>query len=205
MCVIDWGIFAAWLGALATVGILIAAIYGFRQWKSQFLKTRDHDLARRIVKAASDSHLVFDELRTPHALFSDGDEPVAPPTPDDVPGEFKHRELYARYKARSGHLAEVRKERTAALFEAMALWDDTDYATRLGELVSELAPLENAILVEATNYVAGMAPGASDMPSIDLDVLFSPLDTDEPDETNANYQVIKDEILRHLRPKIRMD
>ena len=67
MCAIDWGFIAAWVVALATVGLLLAAIYGFGIWRSQYEKTRDHDLARRILSAISDSHVVFDELRTPHA------------------------------------------------------------------------------------------------------------------------------------------
>ena len=82
MCSIDWGFVAAWVGALATAGLLIAAIYGFNVWKSQFIKTRDHDLALRILHAISNSHIVFDELRTPHALFSDSDVQVEPPEAD---------------------------------------------------------------------------------------------------------------------------
>ncbi|MCZ6678399.1 MAG: hypothetical protein O7E52_14260 [Candidatus Poribacteria bacterium] len=150
------------------------------------------------MRATTDSHLVFDELRTPHALFTD-DEPVDP----DMPGNVEHRELFVRYKARSRHLAEVRQERTAVLFEAMALWDDTDYAARLGELLNQFAPLEQAVLDEATSYVGSMIPSIGDSPTIDRNVLFAPLDTSVLDEPNAKYQAIKDEILQHLRPKIR--
>ena len=63
MCAVNWGFVAAWVGALATVGILVAGIYGFGEWRSQFLKTRDHDLARRILNAISDSHLVTRSIR----------------------------------------------------------------------------------------------------------------------------------------------
>ena len=204
MCAVNWGFVAAWVGALATVGILVAGIYGFGEWRSQFLKTRDHDLARRILNAISDSHLVFDELRTPHSLFSDGDEPVAPETLNDLPGQFVHRQMYARYKARAKHLVTSRQERTAALFEAMALWDDEDYTARLGRLINELAPLEYAVLHEATSHVENLAPGAEDV-RVDRAVLFSPIDVAEPDQTNTDYQAIKDNILQHLRPKIRME
>ena len=204
ICAIDWGFIAAWVGALATVGLLLAAIYGFGMWRSQFEKTRDHDLARRILKTISDSHIVFDELRTPHALLSDGDEPVAPPTPDDLLGQFEHREMYSRYKARSKHLAIVRKERTAALFEAVALWDYEGYAVRLGEFINQLAPLEDAVLDEAIYYVESLAPGPDNI-EFDRAVLFAPIDPATDDQTNADYQAIKDRILQHLMPKIRMD
>ncbi len=125
MCAIDWGFVAAWVGALATAGLLIAAIYGFDIWKSQFIKKRDHDLAVRILRTISNSHIVFDELRTPPALFSDSDVQVESPEAADGPDpHYEYRKMFARYKARSMHLAAVRKERTAPLFEAMALWED---------------------------------------------------------------------------------
>ena len=37
MCVIDWGIIAPWVGALATVGLVVTAYIGFGQWKNQFV------------------------------------------------------------------------------------------------------------------------------------------------------------------------
>ena len=205
MCAIDWGFIAAWIGALATVGILVAAIYGFGEWKLQFLKTRDHDLARRILKAIGDSHLVFDELRTPHALFSDADEAVALPTVDDLPGQFEHRKMHARYKARSRHLANVRQERTALLFEAKALWDDGGYAVRLGALINQLAPLEESVLDEATKYVDNLAPGPEEDLRVNRSILYRPLDPNSPDPTDDEYVAATKENSDHVKQKIRME
>lgn len=104
------------------------------------------------------------------------------------------------------HLDAVRKERTALLFEAMALWEDENYAARLGELINLLAPFENSVIAEATNHVDSLRPDFEDVAvNIDLDILFSPLDVETPDPTNDAYQTAKTNILNHLRPKIRME
>ena len=203
MCAIDWGFVAAWVGALATAGLLIAAIYGLDVWKSQFIKTRDHDLALRILHAISNSHIVFDELRTPHALFSDSDVQVEPPEADGPDPHYEYRKMFARYKARSMHLSTVREERTALLFEALALWEDENYAVRLGELIIELAPIEDSVIAEAMNYVDNLRPDLEDV-VVNIDILYSS-DAENPDPTDDEYQTAKTNILNHLRPKIRME
>ncbi|MCH9025791.1 MAG: hypothetical protein IIA05_01595 [Proteobacteria bacterium] len=206
MCAIDWGFVAAWVGALATAGLLIAAIYGLGVWKSQFIKTRDHDLALRILHAISNSHIVFDELRTPYALFSDSDVQVEPPEGDGPDPLYEYRKMFARYKARSMHVFAVRKERTALILEALELWEDGDYVVRLGELINLLAPMEDSVLAEAENYVDSLRPDLEDVAvEFDRNILYSPLDAETPDPTNDAYQTAKTNILNHLRPKIRME
>lgn len=204
MCTIDWGLFAAVVGALSTLGLLIAAILGYGVWKAQFLRTRDHEVARRLLKAISDSEIVFSELRTPHALFSDMEVPVPPPEIDDLPGQHEHRRMFFRYKARSIHLATVRAERSVALLEALALWEDEEYTSRLGELVNQLAPLETAVMDQAATFVDSLAPGEG-VVEVDRDVLFSPLDLETPDKVGKDFWTIKNNIVKHLRPKLRME
>lgn len=205
MCTVDWGFIAAWVGALATAGLMIAATCALYVWKSQFLKIRNHDLAVRILRTVSDSHFIFNELRTPHALFSDSDAQVEPPEAAGGPDPlYEYRKMFARYKARSMHLFTVRKERAAPLFEAVALWEDEDYVARLGELINMLAPLENAVLAEATIHVDSLRPN-SEAVDIDRGILFSPFDIETSDPTNDAYQIAKTDILNHLRPKLRME
>ena len=92
------------------------------------------------------------------------------------------------------------------MFEAMALWEDEDYAVRLGELIALLAPIEKSVIAAATNHVDSLLPGWEETAEdTDHDILFAPLDTNAPDPTNDAYQAAKNNILKHLRPKIRMD
>lgn len=206
-CSIDWGIIAAWVGALATVTLVFVALFGYRVWEKQFFKQRDHDLAIRIVKSITSSHIVFDELRTPHALFSDSDVPVAQhegdlPQPDD---EFQ--KLFARYKARTNHLSAARAERTHLLFEAMVVWDDeAEFGMQMGRLINDLAPIERRVITEATIFVDSHRPHyPADEEKADIDVLFVKDDVEAEDATAAEYQTAKDAIFAHLGPKIRME
>lgn len=205
MCTIDWGFVAAWVNAIAALGLLAAAAIGLFAWKAQFLQTRDHDVARRLLRTITDSHIVFDEIRSPVAQFSDADEPIAPPALGEDLADITYRELYARYRARTRHLDEVRKERTAALFEALTLWnDEEEYVARLGQLVLDLAALENEVLAQAMSFVDNMKPGTTEETSIDRGVLFAPADINAADPTNDRYQAAKEDISQHLRRKLRM-
>jgi hypothetical protein len=202
----DWTAIATWIGAGATVGLVIAAFRGLYTWRTQFLKQRDHDLALRIVKAISNSYIVFDELRSPVQLFSDSDVPVPPPEGDSPDPYYDHRRMFARYKARTIHLSDVRAERTTLLLEALAIWDEGDYATTLGELTNRLADVEQKVIVEATEYVESLKPNyEAGENQVSQSILFSPADAAADDPTGAEYEGIRDEILNHLKPKIRME
>ncbi len=204
VCTIDWGLIAAWVGALATVGLVVAAVYGLGEWKSQFLKTRDHDLARRILKTIADSLLIFDELRTPHALMSDNEGSFDPHNLEDMDGSLEHHQMSARYRARSRHLATVRKERAAVLLETAALWgDNNEYSVGLGILINQLGPLESAVIAEATKFVDNLVPNAVGEP-VNRAVLFKPMDADAVDAHGTAYLAIRNEIIRYLGPRIRM-
>jgi hypothetical protein len=205
MCAIDWGLIAAWIGALATVGLLWAARRALWEWKSQFLQTRDHDLALRILRAVNRSHVVFDELRTPHGLFSDSDVAIEPPEAHGPDPEFEYRQMFARYKARVLHLSKAREERTVPLLEALAVWDSENYAVRLGDLINSLAPIESKVIAESHKYVESLRAvqtKGADKP--DKSVLYSAMDAAAEDLTNAEYEGIKYQIAEHLKPKIRM-
>ena len=206
MCAIDWGFVAAWVGALATAGLLIAAIYGWDVWKSQFIKTLDRHLALRILNAISNSHIVFHELRTPDALFSDGDVQVEPPEAHGPDPHHEYRKMFARYEARTMHLATVRMERTALLLEATALWEGENYANRLVELNHLLGSIENSVTGEVVKYINSLRPDLEDdTVEFDRNILYSPLIAEMPDPTDDQYQTAKNNILDHLRPKIRME
>ena len=206
MCVIDWGFVAAWVGALATVALAVAAFRGLHTWRTQFLKQRNHDLALQIVRAISHSYVVFDELRTPFQLFSDSDVPVPPPEGDGPDPHFEHRKMFARYKARTMHLSTARQKRTVALLEAQAIWDDEDYVVRLGDLINSLGPVESNVITEADKYVDSLHPNyPADGQHVDKTVLFSPAGAEAEDPTLAEYEAIKDDILEHLKPMLRMD
>ena len=198
---------AAWIGALATVALVFTALFGYRVWKKQFFKQRDHDLAIRIVKSITSSHVIFDELRTPDALFSDSDVPVAQhegdlPQPDD-----QFQKLFARYKARTSHLSAARTERTYLVFEAMVVWDDeAKFGTEIGRLINDLSPIEKRVITEATIYVDSHHPHhPPDQEPADIDVLFVKADVEAEDATAAEYQTAKDAIFAYLGPKIRME
>ncbi len=206
MCQIEWGFVAAWIGALATVGLVFAAFKGLHTWRVQFIKQRDHELALRIVREVSHSYIVFDQLRTPFQLFSDSDVPVPPSGGERPDFLLEHRKMFARYKARTMHLSAARQQRTVALLEALAIWDEDDYVVKLGDLINSLGPVESRVIVEADLYVESLKPNyPDDGQRADINVLYSKLGDEAEDPTLAEYEAIKKEILEHLKPKLRME
>lgn len=208
VCVIDWELFSAAVGAFASVGLLIVAIFGMYVWRTQFLRIRDHDIARRVLESISESEIVFHELRTPHGLITDSEEQVAPPNADDLPGAYHHRKIRSRYVARARHLNDVRLKRTSVLFEATSLWDNSAYALTLGAMINSLADLESDVMQEVTALIYSLDPslepvaGGAGEPN--KEILYAPVDVEADDEIASNYEAIKIQILRHLRPKITM-
>jgi hypothetical protein len=201
MCVIDWGLVAAWIGSLAAVGLVIAAVYGFEDWKRQFFKRRDHDLARDLVHAIKDSEVKFHQLRTTDGLFTDGDLAFASPRPGDVPGQAEHRQMYARYRSRTQHVVSARMRRTTLAIEASALWEP-NYAIPLCDLVNSLAPLEDRVAAEAMNFVESLVPKSK--VTVNQEVLFAPDDVKDDDRILDEYREITGKIIKHLRPKLQM-
>lgn len=205
LCTVDWMAWAAWIGASGTAALAYFAYRGLKTWRTQYLKQRDHDLALKIVRAISHSYIIFDELRTPVPLFSDNDVPVPPPEANGPDPEYQHRKLFARYKARTIHLSEAREQRTVPLLEALAIWDDEDYTTKLGDLINSLAPVESKVIAEAREYVESFRPNyQANGQQIDKAVLFSPDEAGAEDPTGAEYEAIRNQILDHLKPKLRM-
>lgn len=83
------------------------------------------------------------------------------------------------------------------------LWDDGNYAVRLGELINLLGPIETSVTVEAMNFVNNLRADLEDV-AVNIDILYSS-DAENPDPTDDEYQTAKNNILDHLRPKIRME
>ncbi len=203
MCAVDWGLIAAWIAAISSVGLFCAAVLALKEWKSQFFKTRDHDLALRVVRSVAKSYIMLDELRTPHALISDDQPP--PPEADGPDPDFEYRVMSSRYRSRIRHLSEVVEERTALVDEIRSLWDDDSYGDKLGMLINELGIIENNVKTEASNLVMSLRRDASDKGyRIDKEVLYSPSDYTDPDPVADSYEAAKEAILVHLKPKIRL-
>lgn len=205
LCTVDWMAWAAWIGALATAALAYFAYRGLKTWRTQFLKQRDHDLALIIVRAISHSYVIFDELRSPVPLFSDSDVPIPPPEAHGEDPDFQHRKMLARYKARTIHLSDARERRTVPLLEVLAIWDDEDYTVKLGDLINSLATVESKVIAEAQEYVESFRLAyQANGEHIDMAVLFSPADAGAEDPTGAEYEAIRNQILDHLEPKLRM-
>lgn len=203
MCVVDWGLIAAWVGATSTAGLLYAAIRGLSEWKSQFLRTRDHDLALRVIRSVTQSYFLLDALRTPHTLISD--DPVPPPEADGPDPDFQYRKMFTRYRSRIRDLTEAIEERAALVEESMTLWGDNEYGVTLGNLIHELGVIESEVKNEASNYVQSLRPDLADADyRIDRDLLYSPAGAETPDATADRYESAKGLIFGHLGPKVRM-
>ena len=206
-CSIDWGIFAAWVGALATVGLVLAAYIGFGQWKKQFTKRRDHDLALKLLRKLDDSNRELDALRAPVAIITDGDVPIAPSSYEDEQRDWDHRKMSARYRARQQHYLTTANERIDAVHEAMLIWDDC--GQELQDLADELSEKETQVFVEAQKYVDNLHPNTEEEAKIDKDILYARADRDvkDPFADDPFAKEYFDIVLRIralLQPKLRL-
>lgn len=205
-CVIDWAIVATWIGAIASVGLLFAAISGLTVWKSQFRKTRDHELAVRMLRVVSSTQDLLAELRSPISLISDGDVPVRPAEANGPDPDFEYRKMWARYRSRTIHLTEASQKRAALLDEISCIWDDNEYTAGLVTLIGRLGTIERSVKIEAGRYVDSYRRDAAAVADGDIDreTLYSPADYNEPDPIAHQYEEAKELIVQHLKPKIRM-
>jgi len=204
MCAIDWGFVAAWIGALATVGLVVAAFLGYGIWKKQFFKQRNHDLALRLLRAVSNSYVKLDELRSPTLLITDDDVPVRPSEFADSNTDLEFRAMSARYRARKKHLTDVVEERIAALNEALVVWDE--FGETLGDILNELGNMESQVSREVAIFLEGLALRAEgDIDYPNREILYSPTDAAAEDVFADEYQMIIGRIRTHLGPKIRME
>ena len=136
MCQIDWTAIAAWIGALSTTGLLIAALRGFHIWKDQFLKQRDHDLAFQVLRKMDDSTRELDALRAPVGIITDLDVAIEKSAYEEEERDWDFRKMSARYRARHQHYFTTATERTDAVHEAILIWPDC--AKELQELADDL-------------------------------------------------------------------
>ena len=95
---------AAWIGSLSTLGLLIAAILGFRVWKKQFFGKRDHDLALKVLGRLHLSSQELQAFRSPVTTIMDGDVPIEPAAFPDPHRDYEYRRMWARYKSRRNHM-----------------------------------------------------------------------------------------------------
>lgn len=208
MCTIDWMAWAAWIGALSTLGLLLAAIYGFRVWKDQFFKQRDHDLALKLLLALEDSYHELDGLRSPKATIKDGDEPITKSSYDDDQLDWEFRKISARYLSRQRHCFNYANKRMDATHEALLVWDDL--AANLSALTDILNDKERQVLAEAKKYVDNLHPNTDEEDAVDTAILYFPIDRDDADPLAGDafatqyYDIVK-QIRVLLKPKIRME
>jgi len=210
MCAIDWGIIAAWVGALATVGLVVTAYIGFGKWKNQFVKRRNHDLALKVLRTMDNSTRELDALRAPVGIITDGSVPIAKSTYGDEQQDWDYRRMTARYQARQQQYLIVANERMDAVHEALLVWDGDDCGQELKELGDELNEMERLVFVEAAKYVDNLHPGTGDEAGVDKDVLWANADRDvhDPfanDPFAMKYVEFVDQIRLLLKPKLRLE
>jgi len=208
MCAIDWGIIAAWVGALATVGLVATAYIGFGQWKKQFIKQRDHDLALKVLRTMDNSTRELDALRAPVGIITDGSVPIAKSTYEDEQQDWDYRRMTARYQARQQQYLVVANERIDAVHEVLLVWDDC--GQELKELADELSEMERQVFVEAASYVDNLHPSTKEEAKVDKDVLWAVADRDVHDPFAGDPFAMKyvDFVGRMkllLKPKLRME
>ena len=207
MCTIDWGIIAAWVGASATVGLVVTAYIGFGQWKKQFIKQRDHDLALTVLRTMDNSTRELDALRAPVGIITDGNVPIVKSTYEDEQQDWDYRRMTARYQARQQQYLIVANERIDAVHEALLIWDDC--GQDLKSMADELSEKERQVFIEAAKYVENLHPNTVEETRIDRDVLYARADrkVDDPfadDPFAKNYVEIVGRIRSLLRPKLRV-
>ena len=204
MCTVDWGFIAAWVGALATVGLLISAVVGFGIWKKQFFKQRDHDLAMRIIRSVLRVYDQVSQMRSPIGLITDGDVSIPAsglPNPEE---DRQYRTMWARYRARTINLQRCVTIRASELNEAIVVWDET--SDLLKELAGQLEDMENALSREVFTNLEALKPTVEgDIDHPDIDVLYAPVDVDAVDQFSVNYREIISQIRSCVGPKIRME
>jgi len=204
MCTIDWGFAAAWVGALATVGLLIFAAVGFWIWKKQFFKQRDYDLAIRILRSVLKAYGRIHLVRSPGGLITDGDVPVQASNLPNPETDREYRTMWARYRARIIDLQLCQDARSTDLNEAIVVWGKGNEL--LTDLANQLVEREAALNREVLNYLETLKP----MPNADVDdpnlkVLFASDGVNVVDQFKVHYLEIVGRIRSCLGPKIRME
>lgn len=208
MCTVDWGFIAAWIGAISTLGLLIAAIFGFGQWKDQFRKQRDHDLAVKLNGTLHASIRQLDALRAPQRIITDGDVPIAESGYNNPDDDWEHRKMSARYRARQDRAFVAGQDRIDFLNEAYLVWPDLK--SQLDKHESELTMMELQVLREAAKFVSNLDPRTEVEDKVDVDILYAPYDRDPnnpfaSDQFAQDYAAVVEKIRQLLGPKIRME
>ncbi len=201
MCVIDWTAIAAWIGSLATLGLLIAAVLGFYMWKKQFFGQRDHNLALKILQRMHLSSKALRAFRSPVPTMIDEDVPLGPPGFDDPNYDYEYRRLWARYRSRRQRVFESTEERLSAIHDATVVWPDL--RPELTELGEKLAVIETEVIVEARKYVESHHPGFVAPEECNREVLF--FSGDGEDAIHERYSETVEEFSKILEKKIHMN
>ena len=203
MCVIDWGFVAAWIAATSTFGLLIAAYVGFGQWKNQFVKERDHDLALKVLQVVSTVHIRVREVRHPTPLISDFDLPNPTDEYENDPEMRSYGMALRMYRARQHHLAAALEIRVSVMNEALVVWGE--FGKQLAALILELSSKEIAVQQAVWLHVDGLNPRSGDTERPDFNILYAPADPVTPDQFATEYEAIVDRVRKYLGPNIRMD
>ena len=208
MCQIDWTAIAAWIGALSTAGLLIAAFRGFHVWKVQFVKQRDHDLALKVLGTMEDSNRELDALRAPVGIITDGDVAIEKSSYEDEQRDWSYRKMSARYRARQNHYFTVANKRIDAVHEAFLVWQD--FAQDLQGLADDLSEKERQVFAEAQKYVNNLHPATDPEEKVDYDILFADHNRNAKDPLANDpfakaYAEVVTKIQELLKPKLRLE
>lgn len=191
---------AAWIGSLSTLGLLVAAILGFRVWKKQFFGQRDHDLALKVLRHLHLSSQELQAFRSPVTTIMDGDVPIEPSAFADPNLDYDYRRMWARYKSRRNHMFDRAEARINIVHDARVVWPD--FRESLDELGSKLTDVEVRVVGEARKYVESLLPGVNEPEEFDRDILYA--NRDGEDAIDDEYTEIVGNFRDLLAPKIHM-